>query len=88
MDDLTFAIGKADAELSRDYQQLVNNITLARRREAGDEEVVLLATVMRMLPDLTDPRRRAFAGDVRQLAGDRAKLYNETLDRLGQGVSG
>jgi hypothetical protein len=87
MDDLTFAIGKADARLSR-LPQLVNNITLARRREAGDEEVVLLATVMRMLPDLTDPRRRAFAGDVRQLAGERAKLYNETLDRLGQGVSG
>ena len=88
MEDLTFAIGKADAELARDYQQLVNNITLARRRQAGNEEVVLLATVMRMLPDVTDPRRRAFTGDVRQLAGDRARLYNETLDRLGQGVSG
>ena len=88
MTDLTFALGKADAELSREYQQLVNNITLARKREATDEEVVLLATVMRMIPDLTDPRRRAFTGDVRALVGKQAELYDETLERLGEGVSG
>ena len=86
--DLTFSLGKADAELARNYQQLVNSLTLARKRQAGDEDVVLLATLMRMLPDLTDPRRRAYVGDVKALAGKRAELYNDTLDRLGEGVSG
>ncbi len=86
--DLTAALGAADAELAREYQRLVNNITLARKRQATDEEVVMLATIMRLLPDLTDPRRRAYAGDVESLAGPQAVLFNDTFDRLGEGVSG
>ena len=78
----------SEAELGREYQKLVNNITLARQRDAWSEEVVTLATVMRMFPDLTDPRRRVFVPDVKKLAGERAKLYNDTLERLGAGVSG
>jgi FHA domain len=88
LQDLTFTLGKADAEIAREYQRLVNNITLARKRESGEEEVVMLATMMRMLPDLTDPRRRAYLGDVEALAGERAELFNDTFDRLGEGVSG
>ena len=86
--ELTAAMGKTEAELGREYQKLVNNITLARQRDAWSEEVVTLATVMRMFPDLTDPRRRVFVPDVKKLAGERAKLYNDTLERLGAGVSG
>jgi Inner membrane component of T3SS, cytoplasmic domain len=86
--DLTVTLGKADAELARDYQQLVNNLTVARKREAGNEEAVILATIMRTIPDLTDPRRRVFVPDVKKLAGGKVRIYNETLARLGAGVSG
>ncbi len=81
-------LGKADAELARDYQQLVNNLTLARNRGAGNDEAVILATIMRTIPDLTDPRRRAFVADAKKLSGQKMKIYNATLERLGTGVSG
>jgi pSer/pThr/pTyr-binding forkhead associated (FHA) protein len=86
--DLTATLGKADAELAREYQQLVNKLTLARKREAGNEEGVILATIMRTIPDLTDPRRRVFWGDVKKLPRGKLRAYNETFDRLGAGVSG
>jgi hypothetical protein len=86
--DLTATLGKADAELARDYQQLVNNLTLARKRGSGNDEVVILATIMRTIPDPTDPRRRTFVPDVKKLSGENVKLYNATLERLGTGVSG
>ena len=86
--ELSGAMGKTDAELGREYQKIVNGITLARQRDAWKDEVVMLATVMRMFPDSTDPRRRVFVPDVKKLVAERAKLYNETLEQLGAGVSG
>jgi pSer/pThr/pTyr-binding forkhead associated (FHA) protein len=86
--ELAGAIGKTDAELVREYQKLLNNMTLARQRNAWKDEILMLATVVRMLPDTTDPRRRAIMGDVKKLAGDRANYYNRMLEQLGAGVSG
>ncbi len=86
--DLTVALARADGELAREYQKNMNTLSLARKREAVNDQSILLATMIRMFPDITDPRRRVHVPDVKKLRGDPLKVYNATYERLGVGFSG
>lgn len=81
-------LGQVEGDLIREYRKQMNNFALAQKR--GDPSTVgtTLAMLARLLPENTDPRHRALMAEIRKLRGPAVRIYNDTFDRLGTGVSG
>jgi hypothetical protein len=81
-------LGQLEGDLSREYRRQMNELALAEKREDPKTVGTTLARLAKLLPENTDPRHRQLMAEIRKLRGPALRVYNDTFDRLGTGVSG